>query len=73
MGGDCVHFVVWGRRRMFFIFCVCPVLGDVRRMHLSRRVIGMERCLDLLNGSQWDALYGYVCQAMNVRKGLVGV
>ena len=57
---------------VFHFLCVCPVLGDVRRRHLCTRVIGMERCLDLLNGAQWDALYGYLCQAMNVRKGLVG-
>lgn len=56
---------------VFHFLCICPVLGDVRRRHLGVRVIDMERCLDLLNGSQWDILYSYVCQAMSVRKCLV--
>lgn len=31
----------------------------------------LERCLDLLNGSQWDVLYSYASQAMSVMKCLV--
>lgn len=53
---DCFHFI-----------SVCPIFSRIRETYLGRKTFSMVQTVDLLNGSNWDALYNYSLEAYKYR------
>lgn len=56
---------------VWHFMCVCPMLSDIRVRVFGERYVNMERCVDILNGENWDGLYEYICIAGRIRRELV--
>lgn len=53
---DCFHFLA-----------ICPIYRRARQIYLGKITLNMSELLDILNGSNWDALYDYSRDAYKYR------
>lgn len=56
---------------IYHFLAVCPVLSGIRMEIFNERRISVDRCVDILNGDDWDKLYVYLRKAMSVRSFLI--
>lgn len=50
---------------------VCPILGDIRISFFGERVMSSERCINVLNGENWERLALYLQRASLYRRELM--
>lgn len=53
---DCFHFIA-----------ICPIFCEIREKYLGRKTLNMVQTVDLLNGSNWDAVYNYSVESYKYR------